>query len=516
MELSYSATRSHVDTLAGSLAYARNVRTVFQHYDLAPDDAKAPPSEGPGEGGQGPSSEQPSRRPSKRAHSKGTAPTSAGPASRQGSLSWSEVLSQCRACHLVCPMAHFPTQGLLLAPDPLEGDCIMTARHVLRQLHLRHCGLVTLSRAGVCDSIFSVVKHLLPSSAGAAAFQPFELADAFLCAGALSVVQPLWTCSGDGGLSSSLLMWRLYSCLVDVASTDRPVAAALRQAQDWLQHATCKMVLDELAQKQRRIPEDLRVSIEKALWAFVLSTLKAPHQANTSAGARKGPKSNGPVLHASTFSQRPDLLDTQPFAAPYYWAGYRAIGACKGVHRAALGDVSDDEEDQDETERGPAGADSRLHWEDYDIKKGPGGRGAATRRASAATGQRRMAHGLEEEDGEEEGAGDEAKAEQQRANMRVREMHKVLAMAPAADSVDTSTADSTMPMGQSARKPLQGRLPPVRPPTAQGDKTDTSTSVTVTQRRSSLTSDRRGSAQKHSKVSPISGSQSLQRGAPSG
>jgi hypothetical protein len=267
--------------------------------------------------------------------------------------SWSEHLANCRALHICAPMAHFPTQGLLLAPSVGSSDAeasLFTGEDILRNLYLRNCGLVVLSRASVCDPIFTV-KQLRTSR-----FQPFELSDAFIAAGALSVVQPLWTPQDDQGLATLLLMWKFYDLLIDVAHLDRPIAAALRQAQRWLRDLSCEDVRHHLL--SRRIPENVRVGVEEILWLFACT-------------AEYGSESKY-VLKASGFNQHPELLQTKPFQNPYYWTSFRAMGACAGVHRSGLGEVSDDESDED-PDPGVAteGTKPKFEWEEYHIKTDP-------------------------------------------------------------------------------------------------------------------------------------------------
>ena len=264
-------------------------------------------------------------------------------------VTYQERLARCRALHLCCQMMHNPHQGLLLSPPKdtttkktkksggTSPQGCYTGKDILHNLYLKHCGLVTLSRAGVCDSIPSLKLY---RSSG---FYPFEFADAFICAGALSVVQPLWTTNDDQGLSTILLMWKMYDLLLDVAHHERPLAAALRAAQKWLRGLTCEAIRDEVT--RMRIPQDVRVGLNESLWQ-VASKLN-----------------QGEKITIQGLDKNPGLLPLKPFTSPYYWSAFRANGACAGIHRPDLAEVSDDDDDDEVPP-----SKKKTRWEDSGIR----------------------------------------------------------------------------------------------------------------------------------------------------
>lgn len=75
------------------------------------------------------------------------------------------VLAVCRVLHISAPVEHHPKPGVLLAPPPLtdnkkkskdlfisNGAAHLDAKAILRSLHMKHCGLVFLSRGATAQS----------------------------------------------------------------------------------------------------------------------------------------------------------------------------------------------------------------------------------------------------------------------------------------------------------------------------------------------------------------------------
>jgi len=148
----------------------------------------------------------------------------------------------------------------------LDLDKCLTIEDILR-LDLRNCRLVTLSacETGITDFTSTSDEYIgLPSG--------------FILAGSPNVVCSLWTVND---LSTALLMIRFYQ----IVKNGETVPLALKQAQIWLRDATV---------------EALQV------WSSQL-TLRSTYRQQF---------------------QRFSTMDAtaKPFASPYYWAGFCAIG----------------------------------------------------------------------------------------------------------------------------------------------------------------------------------------------
>jgi CHAT domain-containing protein len=146
------------------------------------------------------------------------------------------------------------------------GKCL-TIEDILR-LDLTHCRLVTLSacETGITDFTSTSDEYIgLPSG--------------FILAGSPNVVCSLWTVND---LSTALLMIRFYQNV----KQGETVTLALKQAQIWLRDATAEMLYQWSSQL------NLRSSYRQQFRRF--STMEAT---------------------------------AKPFASPYYWAGFCAIGA---------------------------------------------------------------------------------------------------------------------------------------------------------------------------------------------
>ena len=156
------------------------------------------------------------------------------------------VLSVCRVLHIVAPVEHQPEPGILLAPPPIgdsakkskdlfvsNGAAHVTAKAILKQLHMKHCGLVFLSRGALAASVNvgSDVSNLKSKrSIG------IDIGETFILAGAQTVVMPLWA-DESTALSTVLFTIKFYDELVDCADESRPVAVAVRHTQSWMKNA---------------------------------------------------------------------------------------------------------------------------------------------------------------------------------------------------------------------------------------------------------------------------------------
>jgi len=357
VESYWSTNKNDVSILAGKEATSDNFRTVFQEmeqdipedfrvrhessddtFNVEDDDAGEEEEddgeeEGEGDDEDGGGSDDSSQKSTSSASSQ---PPYDHPKRK---VTWQEHLARCRALHLCCVMMSNPYQGLQLAKakhhhnaDKINGhheqsetaaQGCFTAKDILHNLYLKHCGLVTLSRAGVCDSIPSL--NLYRNTG----FSPYEFTDAFICAGALSVVQPLWTIVDDQGLATILIMGKMYNLLLDVAHHERPLAAALRKSQCWLRNITFQGIRNEIT--QMRMAHDIREGLNGYVWQMA-SKIHSSDKANK-------------PLQPGGFENNPFLLQLKPFTSLYYWSAFRAHGACTGIHRSSLANVSDDEDD---------------------------------------------------------------------------------------------------------------------------------------------------------------------------
>jgi len=290
-------------------------------------------------------------------------------------------LTRCRALHICAPMLQFPKQGLLFTPenyipagakssnskissplssddedngddktkafdglrkkknkqrwDPTKDTVPFTGEDILRQLDLQHCGLVTLSRAGVMDCLYDWNQFRGNGTS------VFELADAFMAAGAKTCVQPLWDMQDDFGLTAILIMPRMYEFLMDAIKTAKPVAAALRAATLWIRELTCKEALEYFS--TLKLSGDVRLQLEENLYTLADRQTKVIKEVTVMGEEHEEEF----TFRAGGFNQNPKLFYHKPFRSPFYWGRYRAIGSCKGVHRDSLAEISDSEDSDD-------------------------------------------------------------------------------------------------------------------------------------------------------------------------
>jgi CHAT domain-containing protein len=185
---------------------------------------------------------------------------------------------------------HFSCHGTFNPNSPLESALLLNKNEVnqedgkltlgeIFELSLNHCRLVTLSacETGLIDSTILSDEYIgLPSG--------------FLFAGSPSIISSLWTVSD---LSTTFLMIEFYKNLIQQGY---PVAIALKKAQTWLRNLTVeefdflfKQFKPQLDRIYSQLPMGLRIISQESIKQIRQCT---PH----------------------------------PFANPYYWAAFTAIG----------------------------------------------------------------------------------------------------------------------------------------------------------------------------------------------
>ncbi len=171
--------------------------------------------------------------------------------------------------------------------DPLASalslaDAPLTLQLILDQLQLDQCYLVTLS---ACES-------------GRVDFEDSDeylgLSGGFLLAGSINVISPLWSVAQ---IPTSLLISHLYHQL---RHDHHAIARTLHQSQRWLRDST-------LDQFRQWIEDHYPISVNKFQLINYFKKEAAQHGS-----------------------------DHQPFANPYYWAGFCAVG--QGKHPASASD----------------------------------------------------------------------------------------------------------------------------------------------------------------------------------
>ncbi|CAM9498108.1 unnamed protein product, partial [Ectocarpus fasciculatus] len=191
------------------------------------------------------------------------------------------------------------------------------AASFLKQLHLRSCGLVVLSRGGFVDDMQSVEDTETMISAGQEVTKnkegedsadgdkddtprrmetpPLGLAEAFIAVGARTVVQKMWY-DEETALVDTVALLCFYEELKEatLAGEKRPVGVALREAQLWLRDAT---LTDILSRDARGLsPEDAESLMQELSSLFKVMSERG----------------NGAALD-------------RPFSSPYHWAGFQVI-----------------------------------------------------------------------------------------------------------------------------------------------------------------------------------------------
>ena len=184
--------------------------------------------------------------------------------------------------------SHFSCHGTFNIASPLESALLLANNELLTlgeifQLSLTQCRLVTLSacETGLTDfNSFSDEYIGLPSG--------------FLFAGSPSVISSLWTVSD---LSTAFLMIKFYENLHQSPQLQEgDMAIALKQAQSWLRDLT----LEEFEQ----LLERLKPQLDK-----VFAQLRP-----------------GQRLIIKELLKQMRQRGEKPFANPYYWAAFTAVG----------------------------------------------------------------------------------------------------------------------------------------------------------------------------------------------
>jgi CHAT domain-containing protein/tetratricopeptide (TPR) repeat protein len=188
---------------------------------------------------------------------------------------------------------HFACHGRLDLSEPLQSHLLLaksellTTERILESLRLPRTRLVVMS---ACETGLVNPSDLANEYIG--------LSGALLQAGARAVIVSLWVVDD---MATALLMRRFYEVW---KKGSVPISRALWQAQDWLRTGTREQVKDAL--------EEL-----DALWTpWAL-------QSDDPAMQRRAKEQYWEIRHAR---QRLDQMDDPPFAHPYWWAGFQAVG----------------------------------------------------------------------------------------------------------------------------------------------------------------------------------------------
>jgi len=178
---------------------------------------------------------------------------------------------------------HSPLESsLLLAKDEQPEDGRLTLAEIFG-LTLNQCRLVTLS---ACETGLAGLNDISD--------EYISLPSGFLYAGSLSVVSSLWTVSD---LSTAFLMIKFYKNLSQFPQLEEGrVAIALNQSQKWLRNLTSNE-FEKLLDKYHSQIEQIFAQL---------------------------PKSKSRIFKASLKQAR--KRQPYPFANPYYWAAFTAIG----------------------------------------------------------------------------------------------------------------------------------------------------------------------------------------------
>ncbi|CAM9813705.1 unnamed protein product, partial [Chrysoparadoxa australica] len=288
------------------------------------------------------------------------------PNSKQDGKTFAANLKQARCLHLCCHAVHHPKPSITLCSSKekrrevkaktkrLDGtsevydigddgkrivrkrssegpkDLIIKRRaaddldapDLLSQLHLRHCGLVVLSRGGLLNDLESLQD--IEASASSGDRTPLlGLVDTFLAAGAHSVVSKLWY-DDHVVLADIVIMMRFYQQLRETTmlGEKRPVAVSLREAQLFLKNATLKDIFILIQDAQGLGQQDQEDMTR------VLSNLFRDVSSRSNVSAQD-----------------------KPFSNPFYWASFIASGACTAVHSRQSVEADDIEDATAKDER---------------------------------------------------------------------------------------------------------------------------------------------------------------------
>ncbi len=197
--------------------------------------------------------------------------------------------------HRNLPLAncvHFSCHGAFNPVSPLESALVLSKDEANKEdgkltlaeifeLSLQQCRLVTLS---ACETGFTDINSLSDEYIG--------LPNGFLFAGSPSIVSSLWTVSD---LSTAFLMVKFYENLPQSPQAGE-VAISLNQAQKWLRNLTVDefdQLLEQFKPQLAQILEQLRPG-QRIIYHEHIEQIR---------------------------HQKP-----HPFANPYYWAAFTAIG----------------------------------------------------------------------------------------------------------------------------------------------------------------------------------------------
>jgi CHAT domain-containing protein len=207
-----------------------------------------------------------------------------------------ECMEQMRSSHCIHFSCHgkfypeSPLKSALLLADPegkLGEEANLTLGEVFEKLYLNQCRLVTFS---ACESGMTDPNSISDEYIG--------LPSGFLYAGSLSIVSTLWTVDP---IATTLLMVKFYHNLKRLPQIkEGDVAIALNKAQKWLKTLTYKKWarIQSYPQFQNLIEEAFKNSPKRDRNKFKDSLSESLH-----------------------LNRQP-----LPFANPYYWSAFVAIG----------------------------------------------------------------------------------------------------------------------------------------------------------------------------------------------
>jgi len=209
-----------------------------------------------------------------------------------------QCMEQMRSSHCLHFSCHgkfnleSPLKSALLLADPegkLGEEANLTLGEVFEKLYLNQCRLVTFS---ACESGMTDRNSISDEYIG--------LPSGFLYAGSLSVVSTLWRVDP---IATTLLMVKFYQNLKRLPQIKTgDVAIALNKAQKWLRSLTNKKL--ERIQHHPKFKLQLEQAFENQEDDLDLFNL---------------------LLNKAVKTKKPDRYP-YPFAKPYYWSAFVAIG----------------------------------------------------------------------------------------------------------------------------------------------------------------------------------------------
>lgn len=206
-------------------------------------------------------------------------------------LAQAKMLSRCEVLHICANPSTEGAPGLVLRqPDDDSASSVLRAREVVRQLWLQGCRLVVLNRYALLDTTAQATKVAAAT----------DVVDAFLLAGATSVIHPIWGVHSTSSIVCSLLVaLKMTEVLPGFSARRAPLVEALRAAQLWLRSALPDDCKDVVA----------RSSLPDLAKCTLLELLELIISVNTATGQ----------------------LSPKPlFLHPYFWANMQFVGAGRG------------------------------------------------------------------------------------------------------------------------------------------------------------------------------------------